>query len=93
MTTGDDRDLQKVRAAYAAFAASEIDAAVANIADDVEWIEPDEFPDGGPHHGRAAVRRYLERSRASWRELTSMPTAADFRLAFSPAAVSSDRAS
>lgn len=60
-----------VRAAYAAFAAGDIDAAVANLADDVVWVEPLQFPNGGRHLGRDAVHDYLQRSRAMWAQLTS----------------------
>jgi ketosteroid isomerase-like protein len=70
----EDSDLRVVRAAYAAFARADIDAAVADLHPDVEWVEPDEFPDGGAHLGRDAVRRYLEASRSTWRELRSVAT-------------------
>lgn len=72
----DDPDVRLVLAAYAAYGRGDIDAAVANLADDVVWIEPDEFPDGGRHDGRAAVHRYLRASYDGWRELHSEPTAA-----------------
>jgi len=66
-----DEDIELVKKAYAAFASGDIDAAVAAIADDVVWIEPDEFPNGGRHDGREAVRDYLQKSRAMWTELHS----------------------
>jgi ketosteroid isomerase-like protein len=71
----DDIDVAMVLAAYAAFAKGDIDAAVANLHPDVEWIEPDEFPNGGRHVGPAAVGNYLRQSRAMWSEFTSTPTA------------------
>jgi len=74
MTASEDADLDVVRAAYAAFARGDIEAAVADLAVNVEWIEPDEFPDSGRHVGREAVRGYLQRSRAVWRELHSTAT-------------------
>ena len=70
-----DADLSVVLDAYRAFAAADIDAAVANLADGVIWLEPDEFPDGGLYIGRAAVAGYLARSRARWSQLVSTPTA------------------
>jgi ketosteroid isomerase-like protein len=69
-----DPDIEVVRAAYAAFARGDIDAAVRDLADDVEWIEPEEFPDGGVHRGRDAVHGYLSRSRAMWQHLDSVAT-------------------
>lgn len=71
MTDNADADIEVVRAAYAAFARGDIDAAVAGLAEDVVWVEPDEFPDGGRHDGRAAVHSYLSKSRAMWTELQS----------------------
>ena len=68
-----DDDIELVRAAYAAFARGDIDAAVADLADDVDWVEPDEIPDGGRHDGRQAVWRYLRASRDRWAELVSEP--------------------
>jgi ketosteroid isomerase-like protein len=70
-----DPDIEMVLAAYAAFARGDIDAAVRNLHPDVEWIEPDEFPDGGRYVGPAAVAGYLGASRARWAELHSQPTA------------------
>jgi ketosteroid isomerase-like protein len=70
----DDREADIVVAAYAAFARADIEAAIAHLDPDVEWIEPDDFPDGGRHLGREAVRRYLQRSRDGWSELRSTPT-------------------
>jgi ketosteroid isomerase-like protein len=70
-----DQDIELVLAAYRAYARGDIDAAVADLADDVVWIEPDEFPNGGRHDGPAAVARYLAASYAAWRTLDSRPTA------------------
>ncbi|MEU4196968.1 nuclear transport factor 2 family protein [Kribbella sp. NPDC026611] len=70
-----DPDLETVLAAYRAFALGDIDAAVANMAEDVVWVEPDEFPDGGRYDGRDAVAGYLRRSRDSWERLHSVPVA------------------
>jgi hypothetical protein len=72
--TAEDADVDAVRAAYAAFARGDIDAAVADLAVDVEWIEPEEFPDDGRHVGREAVRGYLQGSRAVWSETRSTAT-------------------
>jgi ketosteroid isomerase-like protein len=71
----DDPDLELVLATYRAYGRGDIDAAVADLAPDVVWIEPDEFPNGGRHDGPAAVARYLAAARAGWRTLDSRPTA------------------
>jgi ketosteroid isomerase-like protein len=63
-----------VMACYAAFARGDIDAAVAPLHADVEWIEPDEFPGGGRLQGPKAVAEYLRASYAVWAELISEPT-------------------
>lgn len=70
-----DSDVTLVIRAYQAYARGDIDAATADLSPDVEWIEPDEFPNGGPRHGPAAVAEYLRLSRARWAELVSEPTA------------------
>jgi ketosteroid isomerase-like protein len=75
MTTNDDPDVTLILRAYASYARGDIDAAVADLHEDVEWIEPDEFPNGGAHHGREAVAAYLRASHAQWASLTSQPTA------------------
>jgi ketosteroid isomerase-like protein len=70
-----DSDVRLVLRAYRAYARGDIAAAVADLDPDVEWVEPDEFPDGGARHGPAAVTEYLSNSRARWAELVSEPTA------------------
>jgi ketosteroid isomerase-like protein len=70
-----DPDLAMVLAAYHAYAAGDIEAAVANLHPDVEWIEPDEFPGGGRFIGPQAVAGYLAESWARWARLESTPTA------------------
>jgi ketosteroid isomerase-like protein len=70
-----DPDVALVLAAYAAYARGDIDAAVADLHPDVDWVEPEEFPNGGPHRGAAAVHEYLSASYAVWRELHSEPVA------------------
>jgi ketosteroid isomerase-like protein len=70
-----DPDVTVVLQAYDAFARGDIDQAVAALHPDVEWVEPEEFPYGGPRRGPDAVAAYLRASRAMWAELTSEPTA------------------
>jgi ketosteroid isomerase-like protein len=70
-----DDDIELVLRAYRAFGRGDIDAAVADLHPDVEWIEPEEFPNGGRHVGPAAVAAYLSASYDTWAELHSEPTA------------------
>jgi ketosteroid isomerase-like protein len=70
-----DPDIALILRAYAAFQRGDIDAAVVDLHEDVEWTEPEHFPHGGTRHGPAAVHEYLAAARAHWRELTSMPMA------------------
>lgn len=69
-----DPDVALILAAYASFARGDIDAAVAGLHPQVEWIEPEEFPGGGRRTGRAAVAGYLRDSRSRWARLSSEPT-------------------
>ncbi|MFG2004216.1 nuclear transport factor 2 family protein [Spirillospora sp. NPDC048911] len=69
-----DADVALVLKAYEAFAAGDIDSATVALHPDVEWIEPDEFPNGGRRVGPASVAEYLTASRAMWSELTSERT-------------------
>jgi ketosteroid isomerase-like protein len=71
----DDSDVTLVLRCYEAFARGDIAEAVASMHPDVEWIEPDEFPNGGRRHGPAAVADYLNASYATWAELRSEATA------------------
>ncbi|MGA5822357.1 nuclear transport factor 2 family protein [Kitasatospora sp. NPDC094028] len=70
-----DPDVALVLAAYAAYARGDIDGAVADVHSDVEWFEPEEFPNGGARRGRAAVHEYLSASYAMWSEMHSEPVA------------------
>ena len=70
-----DPDVRMVLGSYEAYALGDIDAAVAPLHPDVEWIEPDSFPNGGTYRGPEAVAGYLRASHAMWRELVSEPTA------------------
>lgn len=62
-----------LREAYAAFNRGDIDAAVAPMQENIEWVEPAEFPGGGVRQGRQAVKQYLTESRAGWAEGSSEP--------------------
>jgi len=71
----EDPDVALVLDAYAAYARGDIEAAVAGLHPEVEWIEPDEFPNGGRRQGPAAVAEYLRSAREMWAELVSEPSA------------------
>jgi uncharacterized protein len=68
-----ERTITALRGAYAAFNRGDIDAAVEPLDDQIEWIEPTEFPGGGTYHGRDGAKRYLTQSRAGLAEGTSEP--------------------
>jgi ketosteroid isomerase-like protein len=68
-----DSEVAAVLAAYADFERGDIDAAVADLAPDVQWTEPEEFPNGGTYRGPVAVAEYLWASRAMWREIRGAP--------------------
>lgn len=70
-----DPDISLVLDSYRAYAAGDIDRAVAPLHPQVEWIEPEEFPGGGRLVGPAAVADYLRASRAGWSQFSSEPTA------------------
>src|SRR5215208_418939 len=69
-----DPDVDIVLKSYQAYARGDIDAAVSPLHPEVEWIEPDEFPNGGRHNGSAAATKYLRNSRAMWSDVTSETT-------------------
>jgi ketosteroid isomerase-like protein len=62
-----------LRDAYAAFNRGDVDAAVASLDENIEWVEPKEFPGGGAYRGRESAKRYLAQSRAAWAEVSSEP--------------------
>jgi hypothetical protein len=64
--------IEALRAAYAAYNRGDIDAAVASLDPQIEWIEPVEFPNGRAYHGRDGAKQYLTQSRNTM-EGTSEP--------------------
>jgi ketosteroid isomerase-like protein len=61
-----EENLEKTRAGYEAFARGDAQAALENIADDVEWIVPGQSAIGGSYRGKDEIvalwRRLGERS-------------------------------
>jgi ketosteroid isomerase-like protein len=74
-TDESDSDVDIVLSSYAAFARGDIDGAIANLGSDIEWIEPDELPNGGLRRGPVAVGEYLRAARAQWDQFISEPSA------------------
>jgi len=66
-------DVALVLSCYEAYACGDIAGAVAPLHPDVEWIEPDEFPNGGRRVGPSSVAEYLQSSYDSFDELHSNP--------------------
>jgi len=50
-----EQNVETAKAAYAAFSAGDAEAAMARIADDVEWITPGQSAISGTVHGKPAV--------------------------------------
>jgi hypothetical protein len=72
-TADVNQAIAALRDAYAAFNRGDLDAAVASLDENIEWIEPKEFPGGGTYQGRESAKQYLAQSRAAWAEVTSEP--------------------
>jgi uncharacterized protein len=60
------RDVEAVRASYAALNSGDIEATLAVLAPDAEWHESSALPDAGTFRGRDAVREFLEEFLLSW---------------------------
>jgi ketosteroid isomerase-like protein len=61
--------VELVRRSYDAFARGDLDAVLADLADDVEWQQAQGLPHGGTYRGRDAVRRAIfEPLDAEWWE-------------------------
>jgi ketosteroid isomerase-like protein len=75
MTKAPDMNqaISALRDAYAAFNRGDMEAAVASLDADIEWVEPKEFPGGGAYRGRESAKQYLAQSRAAWAEVSSEP--------------------
>jgi ketosteroid isomerase-like protein len=50
-----EQNIERTKQAYAAFAASDIDGAAANLADDIEWIVPGNSKVSGTYRGKDEV--------------------------------------
>jgi uncharacterized protein len=47
------------QAAYQAFGAGDLEGAMKDMADDIEWIEPGDSAIGGTYHGKDEVARFF----------------------------------
>jgi ketosteroid isomerase-like protein len=63
--------VDRILAGYDLFNRGELDQAVIDFPDDIEWIAPDMIPDPGPYRGPEGVRQFWD----MWHE-----TFADFRI-------------
>jgi ketosteroid isomerase-like protein len=71
-----DTDVDTVRAIYAAFAARDIDGALAHVDDDVELVAVGTAQRIGrsePYRGHAGVREYFADAARAWDDLTIHP--------------------
>jgi ketosteroid isomerase-like protein len=57
--------IEQVQAGYDAWERRDIDALLAGLDADIEWVEPPDAP-GGVHRGRDAVRAVLKETLATW---------------------------
>jgi ketosteroid isomerase-like protein len=57
--------IEQVQAGYDAWARRDIDALLAGLDADIEWVEPPDAP-GGIHRGRDSVRVVLKETLATW---------------------------
>lgn len=64
---------QVVEALYAAINEHDFEAGFALLAEDFEWLEPEQSLLGGAHHGPEQVRRALEAQLEVWDEFTIEP--------------------
>jgi hypothetical protein len=69
--TPTDAQIAALRAIYDGINRNDIPAAVAPLAEDIDWIEPAEY--GFTCHGRAALEAHLTKARSTWAEGTCEP--------------------
>jgi uncharacterized protein len=58
----------RILAGYEQFNRGDLDQALSDFPDDIEWVAPDMVPDPGPHRGPEGVRRFWEMWRESFAE-------------------------
>jgi ketosteroid isomerase-like protein len=57
--SGSD-DVETTKKGYAAFAAADLEAAMASFDDDVEWVQPGRSAVSGTYHGKSEVAEPLQ---------------------------------
>ena len=72
-TQVSEAETEALRQTYAALNRNDIDAAVAALDTQVDWIEPAEYTGGATVHGKDAVKAHLLRARATWAEGSCEP--------------------
>jgi uncharacterized protein len=68
LTSAVTAETEALRETYAALNRNDIPAAVNAFDPQIVYTEPDHYPEGGTHHGLAAVTALLSRARATWAE-------------------------
>ncbi len=53
--TQAEENIERAKAGYAAFAAADVDAAAADLADDIEWVVPGNSTVSGTYRGKEEV--------------------------------------
>lgn len=61
-------ETEALRSAYAALNRNDIPGFAALFAEDIERIEPADFPQGGTYRGLDAVREHISTARSTWAE-------------------------
>ncbi len=64
----EQKNVQLVQAAYAAFGRGDIDAILGMTSNDIDWqtFGPDELPTGGLRHGKPEVAKFFQQVGAAW---------------------------
>jgi ketosteroid isomerase-like protein len=66
-------NVELVRRGYAAWNAGDLESVIDSLDPEVEWQGHPMLPEPGPHHGREAVRRWLEDLRGTWSAFSADP--------------------
>jgi ketosteroid isomerase-like protein len=66
-------EMEALKEAYAALNRNDIPAMVKCFDQQIEWIEPAEWPGGGTYRGYAEVEAHLSQARSTWAEGTCEP--------------------
>lgn len=65
--------IQMLREAYAALNRNDVEGFVKDFDQQIERIEPPEFPQGGTYRGLEAVKEHVSKGRSTWAEGSCEP--------------------